>query len=795
VTNHLSRMADQINERALWHRRRWSLWSGLILCVLLGLHPGVATAASSELLTVRVKEGQSLRDLAKEYLGDPDLWGDILHANGLDVSDVKPGTELKIPVGPIAAANKALHQALDAIQQATKQGARVFAADQIGQAIKLHNAALAKRKAGDWDGATKLAGDANVAAAAALKAALAARDATADALLSDRQGWVEGERPQELVWTDRELHAILIEDEKVRTLSRSTAQITFQDESRLRLNANSQAVIQRMRVDPLSREQEAKVSLVEGDFYALLAGKSQRDNFQLHVPQVQTQIESTNFWVRHDNSGSKFANYDDRSLQVSAQGQSVTLGRDQATLVRSGQAPSPKIDVLPAPALSGPGDDKIAFDARVKLNWASVPNAAGYWLEVAADPGFARMTFSRWGLADTSFQSDPLGIGIYYWRVAALDKFGLPGARSDVWRFRIQTDTTPPYLSIGEPTEGAILRQSPIELRGESEPGAKLELEGRPLQVGPDGRFATPYQPKPGSNQVTIKATDAAGNVTERKRAFVYMPDERAAVIFDDRLPRLGVRHFVTARDLMSITGNTSANAQIQIRAADGSARASAYADDKGRFGVNVPMRASDETFEMQVIAPSGFASNDKFEITVDQTPPTITFDSPPPTVTGVEWLPLRGKVQDGTELKVNGQPTKLIDGTFDETVTLREGSNRIELAASDLVGNVRVEKLDIVLDQKPPELIKESVSETRAKGGDAITVNVVARDESGMKQAAPFTLQVGDRSFADFLRFNKSSQSYRTTLVLPKDVSGPVALKDVELEDYAGNRKRYTFK
>ncbi len=777
-------MKHQLGNRGLW------------LALVIGLlSPSNGIAQDQQLSTVTVAEGQSLRDIAQEYLGDPDLWTEILRANGLSVADVHPGIKLKIPVGEVAAANKALGDALDRIQQATEQGARLFAANEIGQALKLHDAALAKRKAGDWDAATKLAGDARVAADAALTAALAQRDAAADALLSDRQGWVEGQRPQDLVWSDRQLNAILIEDEKVRTLSRSTAQITFQDESRLRLNANSQAVIQRMRTDPLSREEEAKVSLVEGDFYALLAGKSQRKSFELQVPQVQTQIESTNFWVRHDTSGSKFANYDDRALELSAQGESVTLGRNQAAVVRSGAPPSPKVDVLPAPALAGPADDQVAFDARVKLSWASVPDAAGYWLEVADDPGFARMTFSRWGLADASFQSDPLNVGAYYWRVAALDKFGLPGERSEVWRFHVQTDVTPPYISIGAPAEGAILRQSPIELRGESEPGAKLELEGQPLQVGPDGRFATEYQAKPGVNRLTVKATDAAGNMTERTRAFVFMPDERAAVIFDDSLPRLGVRHFVTAREVMSITGQTSANAHIQIRAADGSERASAYAGANGRFGVNVPMRAPDESFEMQVIAPSGFASNDKFEITVDQTPPKIEFETPPPTVTAVEWLALRGKIEGGTELQIDGRPTQLIDEGFDDTVTLRQGVNRIELAANDLVGNVSVEKLEIVLDQEPPQLVETSVSKNRASGGDAVTVNVVARDTSGVKQAAPFTLQVGDRSFSDFLRFNKTSQSYRATVILPNDASGAIALKDVELEDYAGNRKRYTFR
>ncbi len=785
-------MADHIDKSAPPRRRRRS---GLILAVLVALQAPVAIAASGDSLTVRLKEGQSLRDLAQEHLGDPDLWAEILRANGLSPADVHPGIELKIPVGQIAAANQALGAALNLIQQATEQGARLFAAEQIGQAIKLRDAALAKRKAGDWDAAATLAGEAKLAADAALKAALAQRDAAADALLSDRQGWVEGQRPQDLVWADRPLNAILIEDEKVRTLSRSTAQITFRDDSRLRLNANSQAVIQRMRVDPLSREQEAKVSLVEGDFYALLAGKSQRKSFELQVPQVQTQIESTNFWVRHDTSGSKFANYDDRSLEVSAQGESVTLGRNQATLVRSGAPPTDQIDVLPAPALAGPGDDQVAFDAKVRLSWAGVPDAAGYWLEVADDPGFARMTFSRWGLAEPSYQSEPLNVGAYYWRVAALDKFGLPGARSEVWRFHVQTDVTPPYISIGEPAEGAILRQSPLKVRGESEPGASLELDGQPLEVGPDGSFETEYQPKPGVNKLTVKATDSAGNTTERARSFVFMPDERAAVIFDDSLPKLGVRHFVTARDVMSITGKTSANAQIQIHAADGGARASAYADGNGRFGVNVPMREPDETFEMQVVAPSGFASQDQFEITVDQTPPRIEFEAPPPSVTAVEWLPLRGQVEGGAELLIDGRPTQLIDQAFDETVTLKQGANQIELVASDLVGNVGVEKLEIVLDQQPPELIEKSLSKDRASGGDTLTVNVVARDPSGMKQAAPFSLQVGDRLLSDFLRFNKSSQSYRSTLVLPKDASGPIALKDVELEDYAGNRKRYTFR
>ena len=518
-------------------------------------------------------------------------------------------------------------------------------------------------------------------------------------------------------------------------------------------------------------------------------------NFELEVPEVQTQIKSTNFWVRRDTSGSKFTNYDEGSLQVSAQGESVDLGRNEATLVRSGAPPSDKIDILPAPALVAPQDDEMAFNAGVELSWGAVGDAAGYWLEVAYDPGFRRMLQSRWGLSDLRYDPGALNVGTYYWRVAALDKFGLPGERTDAWRFHVQTDVTPPYLSIGGPEEGTILRAAPIRLQGESEPGVTLRLNGEPVALGADGRFDLPYRPSPGLNTVAIEAQDAAGNRTERRRTFTFMPDQQAAVEFDPGIPRLSARHFVTDREVISIGGQTEANARVVIAAADGAERASSYANPEGRFGVNVSLRAAEERFAVKVVSPSGFVSEDEFRVTIDQDPPPIELEAPPPLVTAVEWLPLRGRLPDGQRLLIDGEPAELIDGTFDEAVTLRQGRNAIELVATDLVGNVSVEKLEVVLDQEPPQLVRQGVTPGRAAPGDRVSVEVVASDASGMKQAAPFTLQVGDGTVSDFLRFDPSSGSYRSTFVVSEGMQGAVALEEIELEDYAGNRQRYAFR
>jgi hypothetical protein len=162
--------------------------------------------------------------------------------------------------------------------------------------------------------------------------------------------------------------------------------------------------------------------------------------------------------------------------------------------------------------------------------------------------------------------------------------------------------------------------------------------------------------------------------------------------------------------------------------------------------------------------------------------------------VTAVEWLPVRGVAQGAAVVLLNGRPIRLIDDRFDETVTLAAGANEIQMVATDLVGNVRVERWDVALDQEPPALLGHRLSQDQASPGKPFVIEVTASDASGLKQAAPFTVRIGGATYSDFLRLNPASNSYRATVVPPQDASGRLALHDVELEDYAGNKQRYSF-
>lgn len=753
------------------------------------------TDGGGDFLVVTIGSDETIREVADRYLSDPDLWPEILRSSGIEtIADLRPGTELRIPVNEITSANRALIESLGQIQKANLAGAQIFAPDEIGRAVDLHEQALAKRLLRDWFATRDLAHASFDEATAAIAVSERNRDLAAEALVTDRNGAVEGQRPEDLAWRDLQLRSILVEEEKVRTLSDSTAQITFRDASRLRLNANSNAVIRQMRFDPLSRREEAKVSLIEGDFYALLAGGSDdRSRFSVEIPQVDAVIDSGDFWVSNAAGSAKFANYDDAVVRVAANGGAVTLGRNEGTIVDAGEKPSDALAVLTAPVLAEPADEGSVYVTAPELSWEPVDGSAGYWLEISSDQNFQRVVESAFGIGRPAYVAKPLDAGDYFWRVSALDGFGLPGERSEIRRFRVTPDDTAPFLRIDRPVRDAIFREASVDVWGESEPGADVTVNAATVEVVDSGAFRTTIEAIPGENTVVITATDAAGNLTTDERRFVYMPDEESIVAYDPAIPRLAPTHFLANREVLSLAGTTTPDSAIEIRF-DDAVRAAAVSDASGRFGVNVPLAADREVLTLAVIAPSGFATLESFSVTIDRDAPEIVLDPPPPWLTAEETLRVAGITDPAARLTLNGAALAIGDGRFDASLTLAPGENLIELVATDPAGNVSVEKAQVRLDREPPALVSAGIAPLASGGKAVLAIEVVASDASGLAKAAPFVVVAGDRSYEGHLRHNKAAKRYRGTLVVPEADLAAARLARIELEDDAGNRRVFEF-
>ncbi len=748
-------------------------------------------AEDEQFITITIGDNETIRQVAEKYLSDPDLWPEILRSSGVEtIADLHPGMELRIPVSEITAANQALIASLGQIQKANQAGAQLFAPDEIGRAVDLHEQALEQRIAREWVETRTLAVASYDQATSAIEVAESNRDQRGEALVTDRAGNVEGQRPEDLSWRDLTLRTILVEEEKVRTLSDSTAQITFRDASRLRLNANSNAVIRQMRFDPLKKTEEAKVSLVEGDFYALLAGDGEdRSRFNVEIPNVDAVIDSGDFWVSNSGTTAKFANYDDRTVEVAARGETVTLEKNEGTIVDQGSAPRQKLAVLPSPTPIAPADRDVVYVVAPELNWSPIDGAAGYWLEVATDQNFDRLVENGFGIAEPAHTTKPLDIGEYFWRVSALDGFGLPGARSDIFSFRIAPDDTPPFLRIDRPSPGMILREAALTVSGESEPGATVAINGKAVRVDEAGAFSATIDAEPGDNLLTIVATDPAGNESKQDRRFSYIPDEDSIVTFNPELRRLAPKHFLANSDVLSLSGTTTPDSEIEIRA-DATVRASAVSGADGVFQINVPIATDEESLEFAVIAPSGFTTVEPFSVSVDRAAPEIAFETIPPHLTAEDAIRIAGTTEADATLTLNGATVTLSDGQFDETVRLEPGSNLIEFIATDRAGNVRVDKSVVILDQDPPNLISASGAPGDSGGQAVLSIEVVAEDATGLAKAAPFVVRAGDRNFTGYLRYNRAARRYQGAVVIPQDLLETARLTQVELHDDAGNSR-----
>jgi hypothetical protein len=375
--------------------------------------------------------------------------------------------------------------------------------------------------------------------------------------------------------------------------------------------------------------------------------------------------------------------------------------------------------------------------------------------------------------------------------VSALDSFGLPGERSEASRFTVAPDNTPPYLKIDAPGTDVIVRGAKVEVSGETEPNAVLKLADKPLAVDASGHFATTIEAASGDNTVTLVATDPAGNKTTLERKFVYMPDKQSVVAFDPSIRQSAPGHFLTNSNVVSLSGKTTADSTIAVRAGK-DVLASAATGADGLFRINVPLAADEEKLAFAVIAPSGFTSVEDFAVTIDRVAPEVALDGILPRLTSTTALRVAGRTEPDAKLTLNGREVALVGGRFDETITLRPGDNPVELIAEDPVGNVTIEKSTVKLDQDPPQLLSSKATPATNGGKKVLALEVIAADASGLAKAAPFKVLAGAANFSGYLRYNKAAKAYQGFIVIPEaDIAG-AKLSAVELTDDAGNSKTF---
>ncbi len=768
------------------------------LLVALALFCPVGAAAQP--LTVTLETGQHIRDVAREYLGDPDLWEQILELNGLaSVLDLKPGMKLTVPSTEVSRAAAALAAALATIDEAGENGAQLLAAAELEEALALRNEALAARREARWEETLALARKSLASAEAALALARERRLQQAEALLEDRLGTVDARKPGALTWRDAPKQSKLVEEEKVRTLSSSLASILFPDRSSLRLDENSQAVIQSLRRDALSHRRQSKVQLIGGNVQAILKGNQRSRQFELGIPGVELESRSRNFWASRTNQKVRLANYDEGRIEVAVPGrdQKVVLERNQGT-VADRTTVAPARDLLPPPRGLAPAAPAIAYQGKIELSWEAVDGALAYWVHIAADSAsFRKLVVSRRDITGTRWQPRVLPVGLYYWRVSAVDDLGLPGPASTPQWFQVADDESGPYLVVEFPQPDAVTNQPEVEVRGEAERGSQLLVDGETVPLDDDAHFRFARALQPGPNPIRFEAVDRAGNRTVVERTIQRVDVDRVEILLDESLPRRAPSHFLSRTPEFILTGSTVPGSQIELegdepRAPEGgegvAAGAAGVADAAGGFQIRLAATAGGSRYRMRVVSPAGGTAAQELTVELDDTRPELALDTPPPGAISSPVLTLSGVVEEAVSLQLNQEEMPFAEGRFEIAHPLQPGVNPISLEAVDRAGNTRRIVFDIVLDEAPPRLVAHRIS--RSSAGARIQVD--AEDASGLRRVAPVVIEASGAEIQGHLELDRSTGRYSGTLTLPAGTQAPARLRRVRLEDSLGNAQEY---
>jgi len=292
---------------------------------------------------------------------------------------------------------------------------------------------------------------------------------------------------------------------------------------------------------------------------------------------------------------------------------------------------------------------------------------------------------------------------------------------SYIIRKSIVRDSTEPKLILTSPEEGLWTNISQIEVKGITELGATVLVNGDPLPTF-DGRFASNIFLTEGANLVIVEAVDKANNLKRVERwvhldsipPSLQVESPRADALVSKRyLPVTGtiddptVTHVIVNGLLVPVVDQT--------------------------FFKEFRLDEGDNPIVIEVWDGARNYVSRMYMIVLDTTPPQLDLDEPE---AGLETMDptvrIRGHVDADVDMVIWGEPVHdsfdiinlvRLSNTFRfDQYPLVRGVNTIHLEAVDEVGNVATLTFQVIYDLDPPSLMVSPMVERTTR--EVVTVS-----------------------------------------------------------------------
>ena len=334
-------------------------------------------------------------------------------------------------------------------------------------------------------------------------------------------------------WVNADPTMVLRKSDLVRTGPGGAAEIAFFDGTLVHVRPDSLITIEETSEDPSTKRRRVAWHISSGEVQFKAprptAAGAERE---ISTPTLRTTThEAAAGGVAVQESGESSVKLYQGTAKVETKtGQTVQLEANTQIKVDAAGKAAPAQNLPPVPVLLAPQHQaEITYQdpsrATTLLLWKPVPGATGYHVMLDYSAYFNRPLVDRSGIKDASQEIRGLDAGKYYWRVAAVDKEGVEGSFSDFARFTVSRPQgggrgsgDPPLLAI----DSLEVRQSILQVRGRTEAGATVTVNGQRVDVASDGGFNEFIQlpgDRPGRQMVVIRSVGINGGVMETKRS------------------------------------------------------------------------------------------------------------------------------------------------------------------------------------------------------------------------------------------------------------------------------------
>jgi len=299
--------------------------------------------------------------------------------------------------------------------------------------------------------------------------------------------------------------------------------------------------------------------------------------------------------------------------------------------------------------------------------------------------------------------------------VTATDGQGNPGTDT----ITVTYDSTAPTLSITTPTSLPTFTTSgaTIDLGGTSSDNVAVATvtavnsangsAGTPSGTAPWS--ITGIALSPGSNLITVTATDTAGNTSAK---VIAVTQDTTAPVVTITGPTASPTYLTSTSPLV-VSGTSSDNVSVASVAWVNSAGGSGTATGTTNWSASIGLVAGLNTITVTVTDSAGNTSTDVIAVTFDSAAPTIviTTNGGAAFATNTSPVTLNGTASDAvglasakwTNAATGGAGTATGTGTWSATIPLAIGPNAITVTATDTAGNSTNALITVTLDTSLP--------------------------------------------------------------------------------------------